>query len=242
MIPPEVWLYTATLFTSLLTLLSGFGLGTILTPVFALFYDVKLAILLVAIIHFMNNVLKFSLFRKHVDWKLLQRFGLVSVAGALLGAVLQAILFSEWIKIFLGVILVILGIVEFIPERRAVRLPRKIDIAGGFISGLLGGLVGNQGAIRSAYMLNYDLTKESFIGTATVIALLIDATRIPIYLTTHAEYFSQIRADLLIVVAIAFTGTIVGKRLLRNISPRAFKKIVAGFVVIVGIAFLSGIV
>ena len=238
----DIWVYIVTFLASLLTLVTGFGLGTILTPVFTLVYEVKLAILLVAIIHFLNNLLKFSLFRKSVDFTIIKRFGLVSIVGAILGAFLQVYLYSGVLKIILGVVLIALGIAEYVPRSLSIRFPPKIDYAGGFLSGLLGGLVGNQGAIRSAYLLNYKISKETFIATATVIALAIDATRIPVYLVLHQEYISRIQIDILIVIAVAFLGTLVGKRVVTFLSTTLFKKIVAGFVVVIGVLFVFGVV
>src|SRR3990167_953016 len=59
----------AALLTSALTLFSGFGLGTILMPVFALFFPVPLAIAATAIVHFANNLFKLGLMAKQADWR-----------------------------------------------------------------------------------------------------------------------------------------------------------------------------
>ena len=112
----DVWVYIVTFVAALLTLMTGFGLGTILTPVFVLMYDVKLAILLVAIVHFLNNAFKFTLFRRHIDFGIIKRFGVLSVAGALVGAFLQLYLYSDVLKFVLGVVLIALGLGEFLPQ------------------------------------------------------------------------------------------------------------------------------
>lgn len=41
--------------TSALTLFSGFGLGTILTPVFAIFFPIEVAIASTAVVHLSNE-------------------------------------------------------------------------------------------------------------------------------------------------------------------------------------------
>jgi uncharacterized membrane protein YfcA len=237
----DLWIYVVTFFASLLTLITGFGLGTILTPVFALFYDIKLAILLVAIVHFLNNALKLILFRRHVDVGIIKRFGILSIIGAVLGAWLQLYVDSTELKVVLGVLLIILGAAEFLPKSIHFRLPQSIDVIGGFLSGLLGGLVGNQGAIRSAYLLNYIIPKEAFIATATVIAIFIDGTRIPMYITMQREFLDLFSWNILIVILIAFLGTMVGKRFLLTFSTAAFKKVVAGAVMVMGLCFVFGV-
>src|SRR4030065_2970066 len=149
-----------------LTLMTGFGLGTILTPVFLIFYDVKIAILIVAVVHLLNNLLKISLFSRHISIDILKRFGSLTLVGAFIGAFFQGKMDSSVVKILLGIALIFLGLKEAIGFGEKLRLPQRIDFIGGFLSGLLGGFVGNQGAIRSAYLLNYNIPKETFVATA----------------------------------------------------------------------------
>jgi len=44
-----------------LTMYSGFGLGTLMLPVFALFFPVEMAVVATALVHGANNVFKVSL-------------------------------------------------------------------------------------------------------------------------------------------------------------------------------------
>jgi uncharacterized protein len=52
---------------AILTFFSGFGLGTILTPVFMIFFPVELAIGLTGIVHFFNNIFKLILVGRNAD-------------------------------------------------------------------------------------------------------------------------------------------------------------------------------
>ena len=56
------------LLASGLTLFSGFGLGTLLMPAFALFFSVDVAIAMTAIVHFMNNMFKLALLGRKAEW------------------------------------------------------------------------------------------------------------------------------------------------------------------------------
>ena len=232
----------AALLVAALVLMSGFGLGTLLTPLFVLFYDIKIAVFLVAIVHFSNNLFKLGLFFRHLDWAILKRFGAISIAGAFVGSLLQAELESETLKIGLGILLVILGTVEFLPPRFSWSLPKRLDPLGGFLSGLLGGMLGNQGAVRSAYLLNYSLSKEAFVATATIIACLIDATRIPIYLLSYYNEIVVAWPYLIATILSAFLGTLIGKWLLDIVTLGAFRRVVAGSVVVVGVAMAMALI
>ena len=224
----------AAFLSAVLTLMTGFGLGTILTPVFLIFYDVKIAILIVAVVHLSNNLLKLSLFSGHVNMELLKRFGVLTLAGAFIGAFFQGEMDSSVVKILLGIALIFLGLKEATGFGEKIRLPRKIDFIGGFFSGLLGGFVGNQGAIRSAYLLNYNIPKETFVATAAIIASVVDVTRIPVYIYSNKDALADNVILLLITTAAAFAGTFAGKGFLKKISLKTFKLYVAATIVIIG--------
>ncbi len=74
------------LFVSGLTLFSGFGLGTLLTPAFALFFPVPTAIAATAVVHLSNNLFKLALVGKQADWRVVARFSLPAALAALVGA------------------------------------------------------------------------------------------------------------------------------------------------------------
>ncbi|MBI4429674.1 MAG: sulfite exporter TauE/SafE family protein [Ignavibacteriales bacterium] len=225
-------------FISVITLLTGFGVGSVLTPTFTLFYNVKTAVFLVSIVHLANNLLKLGLFARHIDRTVLMKFGFVSVAGALAGSLLQGYVQPLWVKIGLALFLLVTGVFEFIPRESSFRIPRRFDSLGGFFSGLMGGVIGNQGAIRSAYLLNYNLSKEAFIATATSIAILIDLTRIPIYIYQQSELWKEAVLPVGATILVAFGGTLVGKQLLKRVSLERFRKIVAVFLILFGIFLL----
>lgn len=63
-----------------------------------------------------------------------------------------------------------------------------MDVAHGqpdFSLGILGGLVGTQGGIRAVALLGFELSKETFVATATAVALIVDGIRAPIYLVSQ---------------------------------------------------------
>jgi hypothetical protein len=223
-----------TFVVSTTTLLTGFGVGTVLTPAFALFYDIKTAVFLVSIVHLANNLLKFGLFARNIEKAVFWRFGIVSVAGALAGSLLQGYARSFWVTMALALFLLGTGVSEFLPKQSSLRLPARFDSLGGFLSGFMGGLIGNQGAIRSAYLLNYNLSKEAFIATATSIAIVIDLTRIPVYVFQQSEMWKDMWTSVSATILVAFAGTLLGKELLKKVSLERFRRIVALFLILVG--------
>ena len=80
------------LIASLLTLFSGFGLGTLLMPVVALFFPLDIAIAITAIVHLSNNVFKLALLAKNAQVSTVINFGLPAMGFAFIGALLLVVL------------------------------------------------------------------------------------------------------------------------------------------------------
>ncbi len=108
----------------------------------------------------------------------------------------------------------------------------------GFASGLFGGLVGEQGGIRSVALLNFDIEKEAFIATATGTALIVDAVRMPVYFVSQATILAQFLIILILSSVSVIIGTLVGTLLLKRIPEISFKRMVSAFVLILGVFLL----
>lgn len=229
---------------SILTFFSGFGLGTLLAPVMMLFFPVDISIALTGVVHFFNNVFKLFLVGKNADKTVLIRFGIPAVAFAFIGSyilihlsdmnpIYQYQLFSKTytiypIKLIIAVLLLIFGTMELIPFFQKMSFTKKHLPIGGALSGFFGGLSGNQGALRSAFLSKAGLTKESFIGTAVVVSALVDFTRVSVY----AGRLSKIDwgdKSLLIATATlsAITGAFLGNKLLKKVTMQFIQKVVA---------------
>jgi uncharacterized protein len=73
------------LLVSGLTLFSGFGLGTILMPAFAVFFPIEVAVAATAVVHGTNNIFKMIMVGRHADYGLVLRFGVPAMIAALAG-------------------------------------------------------------------------------------------------------------------------------------------------------------
>ncbi len=231
---------TVTLVVSTAATLAGFGLGVTLTPIFALVYPTQLAVMMVAVVHFLNNLFRVTLFRKHFDRDLVRRFGVLCVAGAFLGSFAQGFIQSDWLKVLMGALLLFLGGVQLIPGGKGWRFPRRFDRVGGLVSGVMGGLVGSQGPIVAGFLVNYDVAKEAFVATSTLITVSIDAARVPVYLWTQWDTVVVRHWPLLLsVTACGYLGTFVGKRFVHGISQASFKGFVNGLVALMGVVMIT---
>jgi uncharacterized membrane protein YfcA len=206
---------------------SGFGIGSLLTPVLALQVGTKLAVAAVAIPHAIGTAQRFLLLRRHVDWRVVRSFGVSSALGGLAGAVLQTLASSRALAVVFGVLLILAGTSELTGWMQRVHWGRTAAWVAGTVSGVLGGLVGNQGGIRSAALLGYDVPKEAFVATATAIALFVDAARLPVYLLTQGSEIAVAWPQVLIATAGVIAGTLLGRRILGRLSQTVFRRLIA---------------
>jgi uncharacterized protein len=246
----------AAVITSGLTLFSGFGLGTLLMPVFAVFFPVEIAISLTAIVHFLNNLFKLVLVGKNTDRGVVFRFGIPAIIFAFLGA--QTLLFLSGmkplaayqlfgklleispVKLVVAFLLVVFSIAELIPGLSQVSFDKKYLPLGGALSGFFGGLSGNQGALRSPFLLKAGLAREGYIATGVVIACLVDFTRLSVYGSHFSQEGVSENLPLLATATLAaFLGAFIGNRLVKKVTLHAIQILVA--LMLLGIAVGLGL-
>jgi len=217
---------------------SGFGIGSILTPLLANFVGMKLAVAVVSVPHFLGTALRLALARAHIDRKVLVTFGITSALGGLLGALLHVWLRSVVLGYVLGALLVFAGAMGITRLAERIRFGRTAGWVAGALSGIFGGLVGNQGGIRSAALLGFEVSKESFVATATAIALLVDIFRMPVYAVTQYRSLISTWPAMLPATIGVVIGTLAGKPLLRRIPEQWYRTTVSAVILALGIWML----
>lgn len=244
------------LLASLLTFFSGFGLGTLLLPAFALFFSVEIAVALTGIVHLLNNIFKITLVFKHIRWRIAVKFGVPAIVGALIGALIL-IYFSENnasyfyaigqkeytitpVKVVIAVLMFGFALQELLPIFKKLSFSENNLSIGGLMSGFFGGLSGHQGALRSVFLIKCGLTKESFIATGVIIASVVDIARISIYFTQYYRFdIKENVVVLLSAIGCAFLGAILGKKLVKKVTIHFVHFTVSILVMI--LAFLVGL-
>ncbi|HHT9114818.1 MAG TPA: TSUP family transporter [Candidatus Wunengus sp. YC65] len=255
---------TVALVVSALTLFSGFGLGTLLMPAFAIFFPLEVAVGATAIVHLANNMFKLVLVGRMADIKIVLKFAIPASITAVIGALLlnyftnvQPVteytlagrLFTiTVVKLVIAVLIAAFAILELSPRLEKLSFDMKYIPLGGVLSGFFGGLSGQQGALRSAFLIRTGLNKEAFIGTSIVSAVVVDVSRLIVYgVTFFSENFAirknQVGIGLLTAaILVAFLGSFIGSRLIRKITMRTIQIIVGILLVFVSIMLGVGLI
>ena len=221
-----------------LAAVTGFGIGSLLTPILALQVDTRLAVAAVSVPHVLGTALRFWLLKGGVDRRVLWSFGLTSAAGGLAGAALQGWLANRWLDVVFGALLLFAAASQATGLAARMRFRGMVAWLAGALSGLLGGLVGNQGGIRSAALLGFDLPKHSFIATATAIGLFVDGARMPVYVATQGQQILSIWQWVALASVGVCAGTVLGSRTLARIPDVWFHRLLAVVLAVLGIAMI----
>jgi uncharacterized membrane protein YfcA len=253
---------TVAIVVSALTLFSGFGLGTLLMPAFALFFPINVAVAATAVVHLVNNLFKVALVGKHASMRVVIRFAVPAALFAALGAFVLGYL-SEMeplirysvggrsfeittIKLVIAALIATFSLLDLLPRFQDLAFDQRYIPLGGAISGFSGGLSGLQGALRSAFLIRAGLDKDQFIATGVVSAVIVDVSRLAIYgVTFFSQHFTTLgkhgESGLIIAgILCAWLGSFIGVRLLRRITLQTLQVIVGSMLLILSAALGMG--
>lgn len=250
--------------SALLTLFSGFGLGSLLLPAFAVFFPLEIAVAATAVVHLLNNLFKVALLGKHARRDIVLRFGIAAAGFAFLGAwVLRRLAQSQPIHSYvlgdtlhhvtpiglvLGGLIALFALLELSPRIERLQFASRWLPAGGALSGFFGGLSGHQGALRAAFLARSGLDRDAFLGTSVICAVIVDCTRLAVYgagfYSTHFDSVRQSGGHTLVAVATlaAFLGSFLGTRLVRKVTMRGLQRFIGVTMLVLSVAIAAGLV
>ncbi len=236
---------------SILTLFSGFGLGTLLLPAFALVFPLEVAVAATAIVHLANNAFKGTLLHREASWPTVMRFGAPALVAAFVGAwtlgrLPDATLLSHalgevtGIGLTIGSLIVVFALFDLVPGLKQWSVAARHLPIGGALSGFFGGLSGHQGALRSVFLTKTGLDARSFVATATFCAILVDVARLAIYGIggLPVDSWPLLGGACLL----AFLGAYAGKRMIGKATIDGIRTLVGAMLLIVGSLLAAGIV
>ena len=241
-----------------LTLFSGFGLGTLLMPVMALFFPVETAIAVTAVVHFFNNLAKLAVVGRFAEKRIVIKFGIPAFPAAMGGAWLLGWLSNLTpvmryqlmghsfevlpVKMVIAVLLVGFVLLESGVLEQTLRIEERYLPLGGILSGFFGGLSGHQGAFRSAYLVNCGLTKEQFLGTSAVVACLVDLPRLAVYGASPSLMTAAADPVLLLaIIGSSLVGTVAAARFIKAVTMSAIRVLISVMLISIALGLVSGL-
>ena len=213
--------------------IAGFGIGSILTPILGARYSIADAILAVSIPHAVATAFRCWRLRRSIQRNILKGFGIASAVGGLTGAFLL-ISYERFAATILAILLIATGIGGLTNWTRRVEPGRASSTALGALSGMFGGMAGNQGGLRAAALMAYSLTPAQFVATSTAVGLMVDAGRLPVYIARGSGSIVELATPILFATIGVIIGTIGGERILLRLSRERFQQIISGLILALG--------
>jgi uncharacterized membrane protein YfcA len=221
-----VVVFIAGILSGVTAAIAGFGIGSVMTPLLATSLGVPLAVAAVSIPHAIATAVRAWRLRRAISWPVVRSFGVLSAAGGLVGALLYARVGTRVLEITLGVLLLATSIAALSDWTRRWKPRGIVAQVLGFLSGLFGGMAGNQGGLRAAALLTFSLTPAAFVATSTAVGLVIDAARMPIYVWRAGSSLLTVLTPIGVATAGVLIGTLFGERLLFGLSPKRFRRVI----------------
>ena len=227
---------------ALVTFYTGFGLNTILVPVFMIYFDAPIAVLMAGIVHLFNNILKVTLTVKSVDWHLFRNFGIPALLFAFIGAYLLNTLkdsIGNQLKPLFGFLFMVFAILELFNWKLPLQGSWAMRI-GGSLSGFFGGFSGHQGALRALFLSRYKLEPLVFVATTALISLFVDLTRVGVYFS--GNWFNNFYPTYLYFIGVpaALLGTLIGRRYIQKMNNDKMSTTVGIGLFMMGLALMLG--
>jgi len=194
----------------------------------------------VSIPHFIGTSIRFARLRHEVQWNIVRSFGFTSAAGGLTGALLNTWATSRVLELVFGCLLVLAGASQITGYAKRWQLRGRLAWLGGALSGFFGGLVGNQGGIRTAAMLGFEVEKRQFVATTTAVALLVDLARVPVYVVVETAALTRLWPTIALAAIGVVAGTLFGEKLLARVPEQKFRVVVGVLLLLLGLSFLIG--
>lgn len=240
LVPGDAIVFVVAVLSGATAAISGFGIGSLLTPLLAVRFGIETAVAAVAIPHAVATAFRFWRLRSAVDWSVVKSFGLLSAAGGLAGALLYTRLGSNLLTLILAVLLIATAMTGLTGWNTRTSPPKSLVGAMGLISGFFGGIAGNQGGLRAAAMMSFALPAAAFVATSTTIGLMVDAARMPVYVWRVGSLLVPLATPIAVATAGVIIGTLAGERLLLGLSPEQFRRVVSVLIGTLGVWLLAG--
>src|SRR3989339_1267412 len=211
--------------TSLIGFIIGFGTSTLLIPILLFWYSVSTVLILVGLLHLLNDLTKIFFLFKEVPWRLAIFFGFPAVVMSFFGAQLTFLIDRALFLRVLGIILLIYVLVEWFHETIVLPRNRVVTLLGGGLYGFIQGLTGIGGALRAAILTSYHMTPAEFVAANGFVTLLVDLVRVGTYISHGFPLEFAWWHYLLFIIAVLLSA-VVGKYLIYRLPVKLIQQLV----------------
>lgn len=205
--------------------ITGFGSALVAVPLLALWLPLPLVVPIIVLLDNLGSLSHSVRHLHHIQWRDLLPLLPFTLTGVLSALYLLQTLDPGTLTTALGIFVIVYAVYSMLPlpELKGSRL---WAVPCGLLMGLVGTLFGTGGPFTVIYLQLRQLEKMAFRGTIAMIFLIDGATRI-IGFTLSGFYHANTLWMALTALPIMAIGLYAGGHIHTNLSPLAFKRIIA---------------
>lgn len=209
------------------------GIGVLPVVLLTMAFPARLSTGLQLIMLAMTDLLAVAWYRRHADWKIVLRLLPWAFAGLALGSWTLRYVSDEAMRPLLGAIVLILAALNLLRARLAPeKIPSGSAVAGacGVTLGFTTQVANAAGPVAAIYFLAMKLPKEKYMGCSAWFFLIINWTKLPIFLWEGRITMEALKIDL-VMIPFLLIGAALGILLLSKMPQKLFENIIQVLVV-----------
>lgn len=222
------------LLSGMLQGLSGFGFSILAVPLITLIIPPKTAVPILLLYSIIINLVVLYSTRKSIDLKKIWILLLSGIAGLPFGAYLLIVLDAGILKIFIGGMIIVFGLLLLMGYHREFKHEKIAMIPIGLVSGLLSGSISISGPPIIIFLANKQLGKHSFRGNLAIYFFLLNIFAIPVFYFNHLFTSDVINLSLKFLPGL-IVGVILGNLLSHKVQEKYFRNFTLILLLLMGI-------
>jgi len=218
----------------------GAAIPSILLMTEAFSENAKTAVAACLPVLLVGDVIAVTWYRRHAQWRKLAKLLPYVVLGMLPGWLVLRALEANQLRPVIGGLVVLLLALELARRRfgwEHVPRSRWFVVGTGLLAGFATTVAHAAGPVMSVYLLSQGMVKREFIGTAAWFFLLVNLSKVPVYLGEGMITAEVLKFDLVIAPAVLL-GAALGIFVLTRLSQRVFDTLALSLAAVAAVRLL----
>ena len=220
-----------------LSAIAGFGSALILISAASLMFDIKWSIAITTFFYCFNSSLKTYHLYRHIDWPLVIKLSVFAIPGTFLGAYCLLMIDATWLMLGLASIALSYLLLDVLKLMPPFKLNNKILLAAGFVYGFISGAIGSGSLIKAIVFKQIRMPKEAFVASMAASALPLNIVKLWVFIGASLVVIQDVPTILVLLLA-SYLGTLMGKRLLTQLSQALFEHLVRAVLLLLCIGLI----
>lgn len=213
------------------------GIGVLPVVILTMMFPTRLSTGLQLLMLAMTDLVAVAWYRRHADWKIVLRLLPWAYAGLGVGSLTLRYLSDDALRPMIGGIVLFLVVLNFIRSRLPQeKIPSGMVVAAfcGILLGFTTQVANAAGPVAAIYFLAMRLPKEKYMGCSAWFFLIINWTKLPIFIAEGRITLESLWIDLC-MIPFLLLGAAAGILLLPRMPQKLFEAVIQILIVVTAV-------